>query len=167
MVLVADKGGRTQRAKVLVQGVPTDCVVDTGAEITIISGDLLHKVAAANRLKKSEFKSPDKTPRTYDGQVFSLYGRITLDVCFGDKTMKTVVYVKMDATEQLLLGEGVCRQLGIVTYHPDVVVTDKSEKSVARVPMVSVRLLNSMNVPPMQSICVQVQAPNVNGHCMI
>ena len=167
MVLVADKGGRTQRAKVLVQGVPTDGVVDTGAEITIIGGDLFRKVAAANRLKKNEFKSPDKTPRTYDGQVFSLDGRITLDVCFGDKTMKTVVYVKMDATEQLLLGEGVCRQLGIVTYHPDVIVTGKSEKSVARVPMVSVRLLNSVKVPPMQSICVQVQAPNVNGHCMI
>ena len=31
--------------------------------------------------------------------------------------MKTPVYVNMDAKEQLLLSEGVCRQLGIVTYH--------------------------------------------------
>ena len=51
MVLVADKGGRTQQAKVLVQGVPTDGVVDTGAEITIIGGDFFRKVAAANRPK--------------------------------------------------------------------------------------------------------------------
>jgi hypothetical protein len=34
--------------------------------------------------------------------------------------MKTPIYVKMDAFDQLLLSEGVCRQLGIVSYHPDV-----------------------------------------------
>ena len=31
--------------------------------------------------------------------------------------MRMPVYVKMDAREQVLLSEGVCRQLGIVTYH--------------------------------------------------
>ena len=35
--------------------------------------------------------------------------------------MKTPVYIKADAPEQLLLGEGVCRQLEIVSYHPKVV----------------------------------------------
>ena len=34
--------------------------------------------------------------------------------------MKTTVYVKMDAQDQLLLSEGVSRQLRIVTYHPSV-----------------------------------------------
>ena len=34
--------------------------------------------------------------------------------------MKTAVYIKMDAPEQLLLSEGICCQLGILTYHPDV-----------------------------------------------
>ena len=34
--------------------------------------------------------------------------------------MRTAVYIKMDAHDQLLLSEGVCHQLGIVTYHPDV-----------------------------------------------
>ena len=34
--------------------------------------------------------------------------------------MRTPVYIKMDAPEQLLLAEGVCRQLKIITYHPDV-----------------------------------------------
>ena len=43
-----------------------------------------------------------------------------LDVTFGDKTMQTPVYIKLDAPDQLLLLEGVCRQLGIVTYHRDV-----------------------------------------------
>lgn len=57
-----------------------------------------------------------ETPCTYDQQVFSLDGHIALTVTFRDKTV--MFYVKMDATEQLLLGEGVCRQLGIITYHP-------------------------------------------------
>ena len=34
--------------------------------------------------------------------------------------MHTPVYVKMDAYDDLLLSEGVCWQLGIVTYHSDV-----------------------------------------------
>jgi hypothetical protein len=43
-----------------------------------------------------------------------------LDVTFGDRTMCIAVYIKMDAPDQLLLSEGVCRQLGIITYHRDV-----------------------------------------------
>ena len=31
--------------------------------------------------------------------------------------MKTPVYLNNDAHDQLLLSEGVCRQLGIITYH--------------------------------------------------
>ena len=34
--------------------------------------------------------------------------------------MNTPIYLKIDAAEPLLLTEGVCRQLGMVTYHPRV-----------------------------------------------
>ena len=34
--------------------------------------------------------------------------------------MRTPIYIKMDAHDQLLLAEGVCSQLGIVEYHKDV-----------------------------------------------
>ena len=34
--------------------------------------------------------------------------------------MKTPVYIKMDAPEELLLSEGECRQLNIIIYHPEV-----------------------------------------------
>ena len=71
----------------------------------------------------------------------------------------------MDATEQLSLKEDLCRQLGIVTYHPDVSIT--TGRSTVRVPMVSVRLLKSVKVPPRVSICVQVQAPTMNGVWMV
>ena len=33
---------------------------------------------------------------------------------------KVYMYVKMDSREPLLLAEGVCRQLGIVSYHVEV-----------------------------------------------
>ena len=39
--------------------------------------------------------------------------------------MSTPIYIKLDAPEQLLLGEGVCRQLQMVTYHPSVCIERK------------------------------------------
>ena len=82
--------------------------------------ELVQKVALANWLKNSKFKPPDKTPHTYDQQVIKLNGCIALDIMFRGKTIKTMIYVKMDASERLLLGEGMCRQLRIVTYHGSV-----------------------------------------------
>ena len=84
-------------------------IIDSGADITIIGGSLLKRVATVARLKKRDFRAADKTPRTYNQQPFALDGRMDLDISFGDKTMRTAVYIKMDAHDQLLLSEGVCR----------------------------------------------------------
>ena len=43
-----------------------------------------------------------------------------LEISFDGKVLRTPVYIKMDAHDQLLLTEGVCSQLGIVEYHKDV-----------------------------------------------
>ena len=56
----------------------------------------------------------------YDRCVFSLDGRVDLDVSFKGITMRTPIYIKVEAADKLLLGEGVCRQLKIITYHPSV-----------------------------------------------
>ncbi len=89
---------------------------------------------------------------------------------------------KVDTTTLLLLSEGVCRQLGIVTYHPDVRPWKGRPKQMlepgpewllskndspscegrppsteARVPMVRVRLLQSVRVLPRQGTCVRVE----------
>ena len=106
-----------------------------------------------------------------------------LKIAFGDTTMITPVYIKMDAHDQLLLSEGVCRQLGILQYHPSVeswrggkkksvqratesppespasedrtaVATDKPGD--ARVPTVRVNLLQSTRLLPHQSRIVEV-----------
>lgn len=53
----------------------------------------------------------------YDHKPFALHGKIDLNITFNGKTMCTVVYIKMDSQDPLLLSEGVCRQLGIISYH--------------------------------------------------
>ena len=42
------------------------------------------------------------------------------NISFDGKVLRTPIYIKMDAHDQLLLAEGVCSQLGIVEYHKDV-----------------------------------------------
>ena len=113
-------GSSPRHAHVEVQGVPTEGVIDSGADITIMGGDLFKRVASVARLKKKNFKPADKVPRSYDQRPFSLDGRINLDITFCGTTLKTPVYVKLDAPEQMLLSEGVCRQLGIISYHPEI-----------------------------------------------
>ena len=85
----------------------------------MLVGKLFKNVAAVATMKK-DFKEAGKTPRSYDWTPFSLNSRIDLDVTFNDTAINTQVYVKIDAHEQLLLSEGICHQLGIISYHPDV-----------------------------------------------
>ena len=164
-VRVQDKGSRPRKVTVTVQGIPTKGVIDSGADITIINADLLKNIAAAAKLRKKAFKQPDKVPYTYDQKPFQLDGRIDLDISFDGRTMRTPVYVKMDAKDHLLLSEGVCSQLHIITYHPavndaqpDTIVHNGSSVTV---PCVRVKLLQTVRVPPLQSTtaCVQLESP--------
>ena len=119
LVRVADEGSQSQLARVIVQGVPADGAIDTGADITITGQELFARVAAAGRLRKKNFQKPDKVPWTYDRKTFRLDGCMDMDISFADKTMSMTVYIKMDAHDQLLLLEGVCRQVGMChTTHP-------------------------------------------------
>lgn len=83
------------------QGDPASRVIDTGADMTIIIGNLFKMVT-------------DKRPHTYDWKQLTLDGRLDLDITFEDKTMTTPIYLTMDTFHQLLLSEGDCSQLGIV-----------------------------------------------------
>ena len=117
-VRITNRGSKQQYAEVHLEGVPARGTIATGSEITIAGGELFCRVAAVARLRKSQFRNPDKVPRTYDGRTFVLHGKVDLDVSFEGRTMKMPVYVKANAPDQLLLGEGVCRQLRIIRYHP-------------------------------------------------
>ena len=103
-------------------------------------------------------KAADKTPRTYDYMTFCVDGCLDLDITFKDKTMKTPIYLKMDAKEQLLLCEGVCRQLGIISYHPQVTPGDTCrEDSAGYVPTVRVQLVQTVKLRPQESVMAQVR----------
>ena len=93
-------------------------------------GTLLKRVAAATKLGCSRLKEIDKVPRNYDGCPFTLHGRIDLDIRFEGVTMQTPVYIKLDVEEPLLLSEGVCRQLRILSYHPGVVGHKEQETKI-------------------------------------
>lgn len=49
-VQIRRKGSRSQQVSIFLQGVPTTGVVDSGADITIINGAQLKRVAAAAKL---------------------------------------------------------------------------------------------------------------------
>lgn len=160
-VRIQDQGSKPQKARVSVGGVPMLGVVDTAADITIMGGEMFKEVAAVAKLHRKDFKPADKTPHNFDRKPFCLDGKLKLDVSFGDRTMTTDVYVKMDASEPLLLSEGVCRQLGIVTYHPEVEAPQPQAQEVgatACVPAVKVQLVQSVKLPPRpdQSIIADV-----------
>ena len=83
------------------------------------------------------------------------------------------MYIKMDAPDQLLLSEGVCRQLGIIEYHEDVekwrggwkkvVKSGVQETKEAKVPVVQVKLVQSLRLSPHQSSIVQVHVEDCGG----
>ena len=158
-IRVTDSGSCSQLAKVDVHGVPADGIIDTAADITIMGCKLFALVAATAKLRKRNFRKPDKTPRSYDRRIFHLNGCMEMDITFQDKTMKTTVYIKMDAFDQLLLSEGVCRQLGLVTYHPSLVSrrVPKLKEEAALVPSIRVSLVQSVKLLPSQSVLVPVR----------
>ena len=164
VVRVKDAGSAPRCVRVNIQGVPIFGLIDSGADITILGSTMFKKVATTARLRKRNFKSVDKVACSYDQRPFRLDGRMDLEITFNGKSIITPVYIKMDAPEQLLLSEGVCRQLNILTYHPDVQVWRGGRKRVsalpprAQVPTVRIRLLQSTRVPPSYSVVVAVQA---------
>ena len=157
-ICVVDSGSCPQLARVDIHGVPADGIVDTAADITIMGGKLFALVASAARLKKKNFRKPDKVPRNYDGREFQLDGCMDMDITFEGKNLATTVYIKMNAIDQLLLSEGVCRQLGIVTYHPSVVSgrTHKQNRATV-VPRIRVSLVQTLKLLPSQSAVVPVK----------
>ena len=86
-VRVRDTGSKVMYANVDLHGVPVKGVIDSGADITILGGDLFKTVATVAKLKKKNFRKADKTPRTYDQRPFVLHGCMDLDISFEDQCL--------------------------------------------------------------------------------
>ena len=82
--------------------------------------------------------------------------------------LRTPVYIKMDAHDQLLLAEGVCSQLGVVEYHKDVwpgrkldMGTEKAQQGlqIKDAPVVSVKQVcvsQEMTIPARKAVTISV-----------
>ena len=110
-----DMGSHPKYAEVLVEGVSLQGVVDTGSDLTIMGKEAFKKVAIVAKLRKKDFRPADKKVYNYDDKVKTLDGRFQLNLTFGEYNMFTPVYAEMGTEDQLLLSEGVCRQLGIIS----------------------------------------------------
>ena len=168
VVRVEDKGSKPRTVVVNLHGVPARGIIDSGADITIINGDLFQRVATVAHLKKSAFKKPDRIPVTYDQKPFTLDGRMDLDITFDGKTMRTAVYIKMDSRDPLLLSEGVCHQLGIISYHPDVEDTTSQGNRQHKqpvVPSVRIKLIHAVRLPPRHDVKVSIHLEGKDELC--
>ena len=83
----------THCVRVMLQGVLVYGVIDSGADIMILGGRLFKKVALVVKLRKKDFKKPDKTPQTYDQKPFRLDVSMDLDIEFDVKVTRTPVYI--------------------------------------------------------------------------
>ena len=61
-IQVNDTRSQSQSVIVEIEGVPARGIVDTGSDITVIEGQLFKHVAMTARLRKRQFKTPDKFP---------------------------------------------------------------------------------------------------------
>ena len=79
--------------------------------------------------------------------------------------MTTAIYIKMDSQDPLLLFEGVCHQLGIISYHPLVEDIAHQNKQITVVPSVRVQLIHAMCLLPLQcaTVLVQLEANSFSG----
>ena len=95
-----------------------------------------------------------------------------LDVDFDDITMNTPIYVKMDAHDDLLLSEGVCRHLGIIVYHPSVKSQGNNqieEVQHSSAQSVRVSLVDSVRLEPRKEtlVTVKVDSKELGGPLLL
>ena len=107
--------------EVQMEGVPIRRIIDTGSDITILSGSAFQEIATISNLKRNSLNQLiGKLAPMHGHHPLNLDGQIDLHIKFGEKCICETVYVKLDAPDTLLLSENVCCKLQIVSYHPDV-----------------------------------------------
>ena len=147
--------------EVQIEGLPIRGIIDTGSDITILSGTAFQEIVTACGIKREQFKPPDRTTCTYRHQPLKLDGQLDLQIKFGKKSMCEKVYVKMDAPDALLLSENVCCKLNIVIYHPDVQsvlpATDQSKVKKKKNKKAEISLIQTVRLPADSSALVQVE----------
>ena len=110
----------------------------------------------------------DEQAFTYNKQ-YTLDGWVDINISFKDKQIYTTIYVKMEAPNQLLLSEAVCRQLGIIQYHPNVKPLDAEEKSetAKQTQKNIVRLVQTVRLPAQHTAVMPVKVEGNEGTLLL
>ena len=89
------------------------------------------------------------------------------------ETRDTLLYGQLHTPEQVLLSEGVCCQLGILIYHPDVQPGNGDKKQLksksdevreCKVPMVRVQLIQDVRLLPNECTMVETKLVDEDVH---
>ena len=159
---------KARHVKVKIEGIPVTGIIDTGSDITIINGKLFKNVVDAAQLSSEAFKPANKQACAYSGQPIALDGQMDVTISFESHDIRTTIYVKLQAPDQLLLSESVCRELSIVKYHSLVHSVEsevmegsglrqensnnKSENTIAKV-----KMIRTVRIPANHAAVVPIQ----------
>ena len=86
---------------------------------------------------------------------------LSLVITFDQRVIRTPVYIKMDVHDDLLLSEGLCWQLRIITYHPKESAAN-ADGDECIVKSVRVNLIASVRIPPCASAIATAELDDCN-----
>ena len=116
--------GSTPKLDVLIEGVPVTAMVDTGAESTIISRQVLHSIVRHKRqqgLPDPVLSKPSVRLFGKDGQKggheLTVTAQLTLSFSVDGKTASVPTFVQPESEQECLLGMNLIPKLGIKLVH--------------------------------------------------
>ena len=168
---------------VSVEGVSLPALVDRGAQSTIISRELLHRIARQRLDEEKEILKLEKPTVRLFGKngpqgrrelIITAQVELTIEAC-GKQATVPGVFVQPKSSQHLLLGSNACLALGLkfLDSEGEPLKTDPSSESRA-----TVRLIQTTTVPAIGARFVRAKVtgtfnadaqllfePEVNGYC--
>ncbi len=160
--------GPTVYVPVNVCGVPVEAMLDTGAQSTIISRELLHEIVRHLRTEDKplpELKTPSARLYGKDGveggREIVITAQIDVDIAVDGESVCVPVFVQPGSTQPLLLGMNAIPALRFALLRPN------GQSLIARSnpdPEISiVRLVKGVIVPSLKGSIVRVKVDNVHA----
>ena len=108
--------GHTLCLDVVIGGVPTEALVDSCSEVTIISRSMLHEIGKGQHKQGKPcplLDTPSLALYGKSGQELKVTGELTVTVEAGGRSVSVPVFVQPQSGQKCLLGMNVCPALGL------------------------------------------------------